>query len=379
MFSQSERENEYGSMCIIAEGSVSICPHHSVDWATLREWREIIEDRDDEDKTPPWLLRCDQCFQELEEPLRASAVPPQATYLPKNPWEWGFGRRWSTSEGALCVQWCMPLQVDKATVMDQKWSLDTKEPPGESERSKAAELRKAFAAADETYNDLFCPHASFDDPRTYQNLHYLATRSAGLYRDYSGGFELTKEGFRPSRSLPHLKGSIGDDICRLCGHHWQMRLKEHFQGFEYLWTVPDLTDPFSEEHQVWLQMLNPTSYNLDTDTELRHITWCPDKECANGGRNWAGHLGALKVISEHHKCRVGGDEYCWRPLFIHYYGVYREGDPHVSVHRMDKSHMVNGVRFLPVDTRGSNDPETDGGSEYEGNGDEESSSSLMVA
>ncbi|KAK7948874.1 uncharacterized protein PG986_009760 [Apiospora aurea] len=66
--------------------------------------------------------------------------------------------------------------------------------------------------------------------------------------------------------------------------------------------VPDLAAPWSVIHDVWLQMLNPESYGLTTDKDLKHITWCPDKRCANG-RSWATHQKHLDIITEHFKAR----------------------------------------------------------------------------
>ncbi|KAK8040205.1 hypothetical protein PG993_008616 [Apiospora rasikravindrae] len=106
MFSHAQRNVSRGAICVMAEGGVAICPHHTISLDKLRDWQGIIRRRGDGQKTPPWLLRCELCFQDLEEPLRSLAYQPSATYLLPG------AAKTAGTEGALCVQWTMPLRVD---------------------------------------------------------------------------------------------------------------------------------------------------------------------------------------------------------------------------------------------------------------------------
>ncbi|KAK8085913.1 hypothetical protein PG994_000887 [Apiospora phragmitis] len=311
MFSQTQREAEGGATCIMVEGGVAVCPHHTVSLRKLREWQDMIRNSSGELQPPPWLLRCDLCFQDLEDPLRSSAVQPSATcLLPEVV-------RTTASKGALCVQWALPLRVDaKAVVAAGDTIVHWR--AGVSNSHQAEKVEKALSQAAEGYNDLLCPHVSFDDLHVF---HDFTQDSYNLAMDFRRGWLTPRSavgthGFiatpdDPRAAVPSVLG-----ICRVCSSPGRIRqLDRPWPIYEYFWglgehglslerhlnlPVPDLTAPFSPVHEAWLQMLSPPSYGLCTDSVLQHITWCPDKQCANG-RTWASHQRHLDNIIVHHQ------------------------------------------------------------------------------
>lgn len=112
MFYKKQRDAENGAICIMAEGGVAICPHHTVSPRMLREWQDALRSTGDDAKhqAPPCFLRCDVCFREFKKPLRSSAVQPAATCLLPEVMEL-YARRESSSswemtianQGALCM------------------------------------------------------------------------------------------------------------------------------------------------------------------------------------------------------------------------------------------------------------------------------------
>ncbi|KAK8039545.1 hypothetical protein PG993_007956 [Apiospora rasikravindrae] len=365
MFSHKQREVESGAICIMAEGGVAICPHHTVSLRQLREWRYVI--RSDKHQTPPWLLRCDLCFQELDEPLRSSAVQPSATCLLPEVIKLPDRLEGTATQGALCVQWTMPLGIKaKAAVAAGATTLLYNR--RERDSHGAEKIEEALSRASEAgYNSLLCPHISFDDLRVF---HAFAGIAYEVVYDFKKGHvwqsELDPtEGFVQRSNNPHVSTSSWlDGPCRVCSpimSGFRPYLDEP-QRYEYLWIVgkrglslqrqlklpvPDLSAPWSDLHDVWLQMLDPTSYGLTTDKDLQHITWCPDNRCANG-RSWATHQKHLDIITEHFKARLSMPlpSYsrigCFLPVFG--YGYEKNN----FVEQKHQPHTYRGLRFLPI-------------------------------
>ncbi|KAK8039844.1 hypothetical protein PG993_008255 [Apiospora rasikravindrae] len=326
MFSKKQREAEDGAICIMAEGGVAICPHRTVSLRMLRDWQDTLRNRGDDAKrqAPPWFLSCDVCFREFEEPLRSSAVRPAATCL--LPEAMGLHARKDSSpswesmttatQGALCVQWTMPLRVTKkVAVAAGTTSLDyiiSRRDSHGAEKIEAA----LFQAAEAGYNELLCPHASFDNIPILRDYIWNAHDAA---RDFKDGCEWESrvdptQGF-VQRRTKRCWGPSGDGLCRICSRPGFLRPLYHMynpsQRYEHRWVVskhglalqqqltlpvPDLSVPFTRAHEVWLQMLSPHSYGLSADTDLQHITWCPDRRCVNG-RSWATHQRHLDIIN----------------------------------------------------------------------------------
>ncbi|KAK7948875.1 uncharacterized protein PG986_009761 [Apiospora aurea] len=167
-FSKSQREVEGGAICIMVEGGVAICPHHTVSLRQLLEWRKVI--RSNNHPSPPWFLRCDLCFQEFEEPLRYSAVQPSATCLSPETIKLPDHLKGTAIQGALCVQWTIPLRVKtKAAVAAATTAFDYR--VGEHESHGAEKIEEALTqAAEAGYNNLLCPHISFDGLPIFHNF-----------------------------------------------------------------------------------------------------------------------------------------------------------------------------------------------------------------
>ncbi|KAK8078554.1 hypothetical protein PG996_004724 [Apiospora saccharicola] len=329
MFSKKQREARNGAICIMAEGGISICRHHTVSLRTLREWQDALRSKgeDAQHHAPPWFLRCDVCFREFEEPLRSLAVQPAATCLLPEVMQL-YGRKDSVlsdksmmtaTQGALCVQWTMPFWVNKkAAVAAGPKSLDYIKNRHDASHGFKKVKEALLQAAEAGYKDLLCPHASFDRHPIF--YHYVRD-AFGAARRFEEGCEWESrvdpiQGF-VQRSNKQSWGPRGDRLCRICGWPGYLRPLHHryspLQEYEHRWIVgkhglalqqqltlpvPDLSAPFSRAHEVWLQMLSPGSYGLDADTDLQHITWCPDRRCANG-RSWATHQRHLDIIKAH--------------------------------------------------------------------------------
>ncbi|KAK8076258.1 hypothetical protein PG994_003530 [Apiospora phragmitis] len=256
----------------------------------LRKWHNSIrQDSNKEHERSPWPLNCELCFQDLGEPFRSTAVQPSATYIPNRPYD-------DKAMGKAYVQWTMPLQLDTKTALDGNWT---------------EKLKKAFSKAADTYDDLLCPHASFDD---LPILHDFARHSD--FRRRHTDAQLREWGLIWTSPSGELGLKDERDICKVCSSWLRPMGVAQPRKWEYLWVLGEhglslqrqleLPVPtghqFSPAYEPWLQMMSPPSYGLPADTELRHITWCPDKQCANG-KNWITHLQYLHTIAQHFKIR----------------------------------------------------------------------------
>ncbi|KAK7920000.1 hypothetical protein PG985_008022 [Apiospora marii] len=386
MFSKKQREAEDGgSICIMAEGGIAVCPHHTVSLETLREWQDALRSRGEDAKhqAPPWFLRCDVCFSEMEEPRRSSAVQPAATcLLPELMKLYAHKDSVSSGEpmvtatrGALCVQWTMPIPVrEKEAVAVGTKSLYYS--IGERDSHGADKVEEAlFQVAEAGYNDLLCPHTSFDSLATFHEYLRKAYRAA---RDFEDGCEWTNrldpiQGFVQRCNMSSW-AALSDGLCRICSRPGYLRplyqVYQPLQRYEHRWVVskhglalqqqltlpvPDLSVPFTSAHEVWLQMLSPRSYGLNGDTELQHITWCPDRRCANG-RSWATHQRHLDIINTRFE---DGRRYKYSLPFSAPrtpFDIPRLGDnPGAESmsywerkEMMRRPHTFRGVRFSPV-------------------------------
>lgn len=118
----------------------------------------------------------------------------------------------------------------------------------------------------------------------------------------------------------------------------------------------DRCSQFQDEYNVWRQLLSPASYGLAEDTELRHITWCPDKQCANGGKGWAAHRQCLDVVAEHFGLRAGYHPSYRRPRLVSP-PFHRKIDYEVKCRHGTASgstrapYVYRGLRFNPIEKR----------------------------
>ncbi|KAK8135204.1 hypothetical protein PG984_007216 [Apiospora sp. TS-2023a] len=388
MFSKKQREVETEAVCIMAEGGVSICPHHTVSLRTVREWQDALRSKgeDAQHLAPPWFLRCDVCFSEFDEPLRSSAVQPAATCLlpevmqlsyPKQP-SYSLNERMTAPQGALCAQWTLPFRVNKKVAIAAGWTAsDYRKVRRHASPHEVKKVEEALLqAAEAGYNDLLCPHNSFNKKYIF---HDYLREAFGAAIDFQDGCEWKSrvdpfQGFVQQRNK-FSWGPWGDRFCPICSEPGYLRpLHSDFnrwQKYEHRWIVgkhglalqqqltlpvPDLSAPFSMAHEVWLQMLSPRSYRLTADTDLQHITWCPDRRCANG-RSWATHQRHLDIIRAHYDVsrRYKNSPDLPRAPREPFYNprLRQEGWPErmsweEQEKMMRRPYTFRGVRFLPV-------------------------------
>ncbi|KAK8024963.1 hypothetical protein PG990_002786 [Apiospora arundinis] len=363
MFSQKQRSLEPTAVCIMAEGSVTLCPHHHVSLKALEMHRRVIRSSGRSQEPHPSVLHCKQCFQDMKEPGRATAIKqqPSARYDPLG----GFISPYigyvfpDMRRGTLFLDWIMPLQqVASATVATDSWNTSqyTTGNPAAQET-----LKDALAVAAKTYNRLLCPHVSFDEISPPQDSFWDARIGSRIARqDQAQDFKIEEA----------ILGQQPGHACRAC---WSPRFTYKILGGEkpapeYHWLlsrhgvslrqqrqlpVPDLLGhQFSDAHQVWRQMLNPATYGLPEDPELRHLTWCPDAQCANG-RNWASHQRHLDIIAAHFaiaRLRATSPTLprmpsCTPPIAER--GIDKETVSQRRVIReMNKPHVFRGLKFL---------------------------------
>ncbi|KAK8135201.1 hypothetical protein PG984_007213 [Apiospora sp. TS-2023a] len=363
----SRRNRKKGAVCIMAEGSVRICPHHSVNLRVLRDRRdEILPHVDGGIGKPaePLTLNCEDCFQEMEEPLRSAALRPTATFRATR-------RDIDGVIGKAYVCWSLPLKVGIDTVLEGDWkALQKRAAAGDDERrsSEAEELEGALAKAAETYNDLLCPHARFDDGHTLQDF---ASHAEEIMYDFRKGYSwivrLGKNGFYHQNEAGDTRLTDERNICKVCSRWLRPR---YGRKLEYIWTlgekhglllhrqlelpVPAFDSQFQVDNNVWRQLMSPESYGLHEDTELRHITWCPDNQCANGkDKGWVAHRQYLDVVAEHFRMRAGFPSY--RLPRVRYPPVHRKIDDdfmrrHDNASKATRApHVYRGLSFHPIE------------------------------
>ncbi|KAK8019141.1 hypothetical protein PG990_004279 [Apiospora arundinis] len=326
-----QRKTQDGAVCIMVEGGISICPHRRVSLESIYKWKKASTTSHlCENDNPPWMLRCDICFTEFDDVLRCNAMPPTATYIstPINGFWLKRGMCLShdcpPGNGSLCVQWNMPLPLGtKAALSENKanegyWRTSNITP-------KFKKTRPLLSRLAQNYNELLCHHTKFDGERM------LAELTAGLdfeasrfqLKKQNPGITLTAQGFQeiaseqnksqyngPDHELWSTKTQyngtddeswstkpLTHDFCGVCRRDINVQPGDEVSG-EYSWTldkrglslqkhrrvaVPDLeAASFGCIYFRWLQAMDPPSYGLTLDEELRHVTWCPDERCCNG-------------------------------------------------------------------------------------------------
>ncbi|KAK6843852.1 hypothetical protein PG987_004712 [Apiospora arundinis] len=348
MFSPQQRKTQDGAVCVMVEGGISICPHRRVSLDSIEKWKKAsITSSLCENDNPPWMLRCDICFTEFDDVLRCNAMSPTATYLstPLNGCCLNKGMCLSLDcppgNGSLCVQWNMPLPLGtKAALSENKanegyWRTSNITP-------KFKKTRPLLSRLAQNYNELLCHHTKFDGKQMLAGLTAGLDFEASRFKSkkQNPGIILTAQGFQEKaskRNNSQYNGSdhelwstktqynetddeswspkpITHDLCKVCRWNINVRPGDKVSG-EYSWTldkrglslqkhrriaVPDLeAAPFGCIYFRWLQAMDPLSYGLTLDEELRHVTWCPDERCCNGkSRGWAGHRKALEDLTE---------------------------------------------------------------------------------
>ncbi|KAK8078558.1 hypothetical protein PG996_004728 [Apiospora saccharicola] len=362
------RKRKKGAVCIMSEGSVRICPHRAVNLEVLCKMRDgLLPHVDDAPGKPYWplVLDCKLCFQELEEPLRSAASPPSATFRPAQ-------RDHNSVIGKAYVHWTMPLHLDTDTVLKGDWAALQKRAAGDEQQHSgedAVNLQSALAKAAETYNDLLCPHTRFDDGHI---LRDFADHAKEVVWDFKNGRTWKaklngRNGFELNYSSGINRRIDGRTSCNVRSHWLRPRYGEKL---EYLWAlgehglslsrymelpVPafDGRAQFQVDYDVWRQLMSPETYGLCEDTELRHITWCPDKQCANGkDKGWVAHRQYLDVVAEHFRMRAGYSSY--REPRVQSPLAYRKIDMDL-MHRHDDAskatrvpHVYRGLTFHPI-------------------------------
>ncbi|KAK7978672.1 hypothetical protein PG988_006162 [Apiospora saccharicola] len=230
----SRRNRKKGAVCIMSEGSVRICPHYSVNLRVVRDRRdEIFPHVGGAFGQPvePLTLNCEDCFQEMEEPLRSAALRPTATFRATQ-------RDIDGVIGKAYVYWSLPLKVGIDTVLEGDWkALQKRAAAGDDEprSSEEEELEGALAKAAETYNDLLCPHVRFDDGHTLQDF---ASHAEEIMYDFRKGYNwivrLGKNGFYHQNEAGDTRLTDERNICKVCSRWLRPR---YGRKLEYIWTL----------------------------------------------------------------------------------------------------------------------------------------------
>ncbi|KAK7978670.1 hypothetical protein PG988_006160 [Apiospora saccharicola] len=242
----------------------------------------------------------------------------------------GWGSTVTGTQGALCVQWTMPFRVHtQEAVAAGLTSLNYRTGTRASHGAEKVE-KVLFQAAESGYNDLLCPHTSFDNPPLFHDYLWDAFGAAQDFEDkceWENRLDPVQGFVQQSNKQSWVPGYSG--LCRTCSRPGYLKpLYPAPQQYEHRWIVskhglalqrqltvlvPDLSTWFSRAHEIWLQMLSPRSYGLTADTELQHITWCPDRQCTNG-RSWATHQRHLDVIRAHFESQQRCKSVPWADL-----------------------------------------------------------------
>ncbi|KAK7911585.1 hypothetical protein PG985_014066 [Apiospora marii] len=232
--------------------------------------------------------------------------------------------------GRVEIEWEIPLRLDKKELFYVKGRMTR----GLYGVDAVRVVRKALAKATKKHNGFLCPHRSFDEERVlwafksaypYKpmkipiSVHRLRTEDRierlSLAKDHPGGFPTNREARgalprrREARGAHRRRREVADVACLQCnpfcsawGNHprWHWVLRDYEDGGLCLQRsmhlfIPNLKWYSPRDYDDWTQMLPPPSYGLPEDKELRHITWCPDKACANG-KSWNNHVRVLRKV-----------------------------------------------------------------------------------
>ncbi|KAK8093879.1 hypothetical protein PG997_000564 [Apiospora hydei] len=156
-------------------------------------------------------------IMQFEEPFRSSAVQPSATCLLPEVIKLPVHLEGTATQDALCVQWTIPLRVKaKAAVAAGMttlyYSICQRESHG------AEKIEEALSqAAEAGYNNLLCPHISFDDLLVF---HDFVRAAYGAARDFEDGYTWKSEldpteGFVQRYNDPHALTDWFHGMCRV--------------------------------------------------------------------------------------------------------------------------------------------------------------------
>ncbi|KAK8029688.1 hypothetical protein PG993_010979 [Apiospora rasikravindrae] len=292
LFPHDQRGLASGARCILSLGGIKVCPHFSFSVAEFEKIRRQYTTP--ERKHRRQLFRCGQCSGGM-----TGLMLPTVTWVP------GFSM-WPTRD-RIKIKWRLYLKLDKKDFFYIKQYV--KDGLNQTDAHRA--VQRALSRASKNHDDLLCPHRSFDDGRLLEAFkREYPSNPPLIFPTNEGGATISRQYPDHYERYPDvlLASFQSDDTCRSCNLYesswgnqvewkWEVR-NEEATGLslerEITLTIPDLRVPYKYmEHDEWLQMLPPPSYGLLQDVELRHITWCPDKACANGREDLRNHFRVL--------------------------------------------------------------------------------------
>ncbi|KAF4826898.1 hypothetical protein CGCTS75_v008720 [Colletotrichum tropicale] len=260
-FSPAQRQRR-DRICIGWEGSMRICPHHSLPWSRARLWidagRVTGERR--------CLFRCRQCADAFGRHGRAPAV----MYHP----------RWPSS-GELMLGWCAPVYtLAKGEVLTKDL------------------LRRSVERLSRRHPGLLCAHVAFDVEQLMTVFYWHtcvcfrqpSAMAAGYHKsDERAGFRcdccaaLNSRMERVGRfpvSPGYTAVSRHVKICRQCLYHYKWTSDgRRIYLVGSLYQVGEAHYTSRRVSSRWMGMLDPSTYQQTE--EWRHLKWCADKSCAN--------------------------------------------------------------------------------------------------
>jgi hypothetical protein len=273
-FSAAQRDTADGKrICIGREGVVRLCPHKSLSSDDM-----IVACQEANRARKETIVKDTHC-------LNCESLRPPGRYSRSH-------RPWAVAlEGRTCFE--------------RRWEIEVLELDPRAELTKEG-LRQTLAAQRENLGAFLCPHIKFDDgqlllpfehgncacfggpqPEGHQFLRHGTWKKTGSWRYSCRNHKADN---------PRLAGTFitDDSYTRHHGYECSQCLCEyswHRQGGKVYLSMSKIfhcgeaykTDP-SPLNLEWLMAIDPESWGITQDEELRHIAWCPDSSCGTSIR-----------------------------------------------------------------------------------------------
>jgi hypothetical protein len=327
--------SSWTTSCIRAEGAIRVCRHKSISYDDMCSWKAHMTGSGPPSISPrpftPWA--CTECLGGVEDvpcvgiqsiprakagslSMRFSSAAAldfkSAAEQPKI--DLGYARS-SAGIPNITKSWRIPIFY-----IDQELAQ-----PITSEF-----IQDALQAAHEKYNPILCPHVSFTDGSLLdalqsslkdinrvssvpsQQQHGICNEPApkmgwlGWFQGKTHAIDQPTVGERTGEAAQCLR--IGNPVtCFHCIADYSWSRKGDFVFIEghhnFSFCKLDPTQPSMD--MTFINAMDPESYSLGHDTDLKHVTWCPNRDCVNG-RNFATHLSNLLVMNQ--ICEAFADE-----------------------------------------------------------------------
>ncbi|KAK4213129.1 hypothetical protein QBC37DRAFT_400852 [Rhypophila decipiens] len=301
-------------VCVVHEGSIKICAHHSIKHRQIREWVQNAELKNQ------LVWQCQHCFSDLELPTLPVSISHSrdGTHQPRL----SVSDYWPRCrpEGPLSLRLLKTCDLPIFSVSGLA-----------SDVISGAMVKDALEAAQLRYGDLTCPHLRFNDGQLLRELNCLQFPCL-----MKGLAEL----IRKEEPDPAKRQSAAAAVQVKCPEFHKMMPKEDMDKFNHLPTYDSLlpryphrvccrlctaeykwvrrgdcfwvsfrqkfptcrTTPYSDrfKHRYdgdLVDYIDPASYGHEEDIDLKHITWCPEPTCDNWKRGDTCHTLARRRMS----------------------------------------------------------------------------------